>query len=144
MTDDRFETRILTESGSVHFQEYYVKNGARDRVLGVEFRGVEDAKPAPGVVDSIVNAEKVVICPSNPIVSIGTILSVKEIREAMKRTEAKKVAVSPIIAGAPVKGPADKLMSGLGLEVSALSVANLYRDFLDSLNFIFLLDTTVI
>lgn len=132
MSDDRFETRILTESGSIHFQEYYVKNGARDRVLGVEFKGVEDARPALGVIDSILNAEEVVICPSNPIVSIGTILSVKGIREALKQTEAKKVAVSPIIAGAPVKGPADKLMSGLGLEVSALSVANLYKDFLDT------------
>jgi LPPG:FO 2-phospho-L-lactate transferase len=73
----------------------------------------------------------VIVCPSNPVVSIGTILSVPGIREALQRTRAKKIAVSPIIAGAPVKGPAGKLMSGLGLEVSAFSVAKLYADFLD-------------
>lgn len=137
MTDDRFETRIVTKTASIHFQEYLVKRGARDDVLGVDFVGVEDARPAPSVIDSIVNAEEVIICPSNPIVSIGTILSVRGVREALKRTRAKKVAISPIIAGAPVKGPADRLMSGLGLEVSAFSVANLYKDFLDA----FILDT---
>lgn len=137
MTDDRFETRIVTKTASIHFQEYLVKRGARDDVLGVDFVSVEDARPAPSVIDSIVNAEEVIICPSNPIVSIGTILSVRGVREALKRTRAKKVAISPIIAGAPVKGPADRLMSGLGLEVSAFSVANLYKDFLDA----FILDT---
>lgn len=137
MTDDRFETRIITREGSMHFQEYLVKRGARDEVLGVEFVGVEDAKPAPGVIHSILNAEGVIVCPSNPIVSIGTILSVKGIREALRQTRARKVAITPIISGAPIKGPADKLMKGLGLEVSAYSVANLYKDFLD----IFILDT---
>ena len=136
MTDDRFETRIVTEQGSMHFQEYLVKRGAKDEVLGVEFVGVEDAKPAPGVIDSILNAEGVIICPSNPIVSIGTILSVKGIREALRQTRAMKVAITPIVSGAPIKGPADKLMRGLGLEVSAYSVANLYKDFLD----VFILD----
>ena len=137
MTDDKFETRIITREGSMHFQEYLVKRGARDKVLGVEFVGVEDAKPAPGVIHSILNAEGVIVCPSNPIVSIGTILSVKGIREALRQTTARKVAITPIISGAPIKGPADKLMKGLGLEVSAYSVANLYKDFLD----IFILDT---
>lgn len=137
MTDDRFETRIITRTGSIHFQEYLVKRSARDDVLGVEFIGIEDARPAQGVIDSVMNADEVVICPSNPIVSIGTILSVNGVREALKRTRAKKVAISPIIAGAPVKGPADKLMNGLGLEVSAFSVANLYKDFIGA----FILDT---
>ena len=137
MTDDKFETRIITREGSMHFQEYLVKRGARDEVLGVEFVGVEDAKPASGVIDSILNAEGVIVCPSNPIVSIGTILSVKGIREALRQTRAMKVAITPIVSGAPIKGPADKLMKGLGLEVSAYSVANLYKDFLD----IFILDT---
>ena len=137
MTDDKFETRIITGMGSVHFQEYLVKRGARDEVLGVEFLGAESANPAAGVVDSIRDAQLVLICPSNPIVSIGTILSVNGIRDAIRLTEAKKVAISPIIAGAPVKGPADKLMRGLGFEVSAYSVAKLYSDFLDT----FILDT---
>jgi LPPG:FO 2-phospho-L-lactate transferase len=74
----------------------------------------------------------VIVCPSNPIVSIGTILAVNGVRDALQHTDAKKVAISPIIAGAPVKGPADKLMRGLGFEVSAFSVAKLYSDFLDT------------
>ena len=78
------------------------------------------------------NAEMVIVCPSNPIVSIGTILSVKGIREALRKTSAKVVGVSPIVAGAPIKGPADKLLRGLGFEVSAFSVAKLYADFLDT------------
>lgn len=133
MTDDKFETRILTEDGAVHFQEYLVKRGAKDEVLGVEFLGAENAKPAAGVVEAIMDAELVIICPSNPVVSIGTILAVKGVREALQCTDAKKVAVSPIIAGAPVKGPADKLLRGLGLEVSAYSVAKLYLNFLDTI-----------
>jgi LPPG:FO 2-phospho-L-lactate transferase len=78
------------------------------------------------------NAERVIVCPSNPIVSIGTILAVNGVRKALRQTKAKKVAISPIVAGAPLKGPADKLLKGLGLEVSAYSVAKLYADFLDT------------
>jgi LPPG:FO 2-phospho-L-lactate transferase len=132
MTDGKFETRIVTGMGSLHFQEYLVKREAKDEVLDVEFLGAESANPAPGVVESIREAQLVIICPSNPIVSIGTILAVHGVRDAVKRTVAKKVAISPIIAGAPVKGPADKLMRGLGFEVSAYSVAKLYSDFLDT------------
>jgi LPPG:FO 2-phospho-L-lactate transferase len=137
MTDDKFETRIKIEAGSVHFEEYLVKRFARDEVLGVEFVGADEAKPALGVIDSIENAELVIVCPSNPIVSIGTILRVKGVREALRKSNAKKVAISPIVAGAPIKGPADKLLRGLGLEVSAYSVAKLYSDFLDT----FILDS---
>jgi LPPG:FO 2-phospho-L-lactate transferase len=132
MTDDKFETRIITEMGSVHFQEYLVKRGAKDEVLGVEFLGAEIANPAAGVLESIRKAQLVIICPSNPIVSIGTILAVKGVRDALRHTDAKRVAISPIIAGAPVKGPADKLLRGLGFQVSAYSVAKLYSDFLDT------------
>jgi LPPG:FO 2-phospho-L-lactate transferase len=132
MTDDRFETRVLIEDGSVHFEEYFVKRGCKDEVLGVEFVGADRVKPAAGVLEAIRDAERVIVCPSNPIVSIGTILTVDGVRDALRRSDAKKVAVSPIIAGAPVKGPADKLLRGLGLEVSAFSVAKLYSDFLDT------------
>jgi len=130
MTDDKFETRIVTRDGQIHFQEYLVKRGAKDEVFGVEFLGADNAKPAAGVTDSLVNAEIVIVCPSNPIVSIGTILAVKGVRDALRKTNAKKIAISPIVAGAPIKGPADKLLKGLGLEVSAYSVAKLYADFL--------------
>jgi LPPG:FO 2-phospho-L-lactate transferase len=132
MTDDRFETRIVTKEGTIHFEEYMVKQGAKDEVLGVKLFGADKAEPAPGVIEAIEQAERVVVCPSNPVVSIGTILAVKGIRGALKRTKARKVAVSPIIAGAPVKGPADKLLRGLDKEVSAFGVAELYRDFLDT------------
>jgi LPPG:FO 2-phospho-L-lactate transferase len=132
MTDDKFETRVLVEEGAVHFEEYFVKRGAKDEVLGVEFFGADKANPAAGVLESIRDAELLLVCPSNPIVSIGTILAVNGVRDAVRRTEAKKVAVSPIIAGVPVKGPADKLLRGLGFEVSAHSVAQLYSDFLDT------------
>jgi LPPG:FO 2-phospho-L-lactate transferase len=133
MTDDKFETHIRTKERLMHFEEYMVKLGGKEEVVGVEFVGANSAKPADGVLEAIEAAERVVICPSNPIVSIGTILSIKGIREALQRTKAKKVGVSPIIAGLPVKGPADKLMRGLGVEVSAFGVAKLYRDFLDVL-----------
>lgn len=132
MTNDRFATKIATDKATMHFQEYLVKRGAQDRVVNVVFEGAEEAQPAPGVVDSILESDVVIICPSNPIVSIGTILTVKNVRTALRETKAKVVAISPIVGGRPIKGPADKLMQGLGLEVSAYSVAKLYQDFLDT------------
>ncbi len=137
MSDDKFETWVRVEEGLIHFEEYFVRRHAEDKVLGVEFIGSDKAKPAPNVINSILNAEKVVVCPSNPIVSIGSILSVEGIRDALRKTNAKIVGVSPIVDGSPIKGPADKLMRGLGFEVSAFSVASLYSDFLDT----FVIDT---
>jgi len=132
MTDDKFETKIVTPQGTMHFQEYLVKRKAQDEVIDVLFEGAEEAKPAPGVVYSILKAEAVILCPSNPIVSIGTILSLKDVIKAVEETKAKVAAVSPIVGGSPIKGPADKLMRGLGLNVSAYAVADLYRAFLDA------------
>ncbi len=132
MTDNKVETKIKTPKGTMHFEEYHVKRQDRPRVLEVLFEGIEEANPAPRVVESIIKAEAVIICPSNPIVSIGTILSVNGIRAALKETKAKIAAVSPIIGGSPVKGPADKLMEGLGLEVTAFAVAESYKDFIDA------------
>lgn len=132
MSNDRIETKILTDVGAMHFQEYLVKRRAKDDVTGVLFEGAEKAQPAPGVTNAILNADAIIICPSNPIVSIGAILSLKDVRRGLIETDGKVTAVSPIVGGAPIKGPADKLMRGLGLEVSAYSVAHLYQDFLDS------------
>jgi LPPG:FO 2-phospho-L-lactate transferase len=132
MTNDAFETRVITAQGSIHFEEYMVKREAKDEVRGVEFLGADYAKPADGVIEAVMDSDLIAVCPSNPIVSIGTILAVNGVREALRQTKARKVAVSPIIAGAPLKGPADKLLKGLGLEVSAFSVAKLYADFLDT------------
>jgi LPPG:FO 2-phospho-L-lactate transferase len=131
MTNDWFETRVTTNEGSMHFEEYFVRKQAKDEVLGVEFVGAAKAKPSPGVLNAILEADKVVVCPSNPIVSIGTILSVEGIRDALKRTNAKVTGISPIVAGLPLKGPADKMLRSLGVEVSAFGVAKLYSDFLD-------------
>jgi len=131
MTNDKFETRIRTNKGLVHFEEYLVRNQAKDEVVGTEFVGANAAKPAMGVVEAIMNSRLIIVCPSNPIVSIGTILAVNGVKDALQRTNAKVVAVSPIVAGAPIKGPADKLFRGLGLEVSAFGVAKLYADFAD-------------
>jgi len=116
----------------MHFQEYMVKRMMKDNVLGLRFEGANEARPCDELMTAINEASGIIICPSNPIVSIGTILSLKGVRTALRETRAKIVAVSPIIAGAAVKGPAEKLMRGLGLEVSALSVASLYKDFLDT------------
>jgi LPPG:FO 2-phospho-L-lactate transferase len=132
MTDDLFKTYIKTENGTIHFEEYFVKRQFRDEVLGVEFLGAEKAKPAPGVLDALFEAKMVVVCPSNPIVSVGTILAVGGIRDALRKTKARVVGVSPIVGGVPIKGPADRLMRSLGFEVSAFGVAKLYSDFLDA------------
>lgn len=132
MTNDKFQTYIKTGTGTIHFEEYFVKRQFRDEVLGVEFSGAEKANPAPEVLEALFEAEMVVVCPSNPIVSIGTILAVAGVRDALRQTEARVVGVSPIVGGVPIKGPADKLMRGLGLEVSAFGVAKLYSDFLDA------------
>lgn len=131
MTNDKVETMVLTDKGLMPFQDYFVKRGFQDEVRNVIYKGIEEAKPARGVIESIMNARGVIICPSNPIVSIGTIISIKGVREALRETKAKIIGISPIIGGAAVKGPADKMLKGLGLEASAYGVAQLYRDFLD-------------
>jgi LPPG:FO 2-phospho-L-lactate transferase len=111
----------------VHFEEYLVRDGAPDDVAGVDLSAAARATPAPGVLEAIAAADAVLLCPSNPVVSIGPILAVPGIRAALARTGAPVVAISPIIGGAPVKGPADRLLRGIGVEVSARGVAGLYR-----------------
>ena len=133
MTNDEFETRIETDAGWMHFEEYYVRRGFRDEVRGVEFRGADNARPAPGVLEALGGADIVIVAPSNPIVSIGTILAVPGIRDTLRRRDKPVVAISPIVAGLPLKGPADKLMLHHGAEVSPKGVARLYADFLDRL-----------
>lgn len=135
MTDDPVATYVTIAEDDrereLHFQEFWVRRGARDDVRGVRLDGAERARPGPGVLDAIASAEAVLIAPSNPIVSIGTILAVPGIREAVRDTRAPVVGVSPIVGGAPVRGMADKLMPSAGVEVSALGAATLYRDLLD-------------
>lgn len=131
MSDQSIQTHILTPAGLLHFEEYFAQRHCSDPVQDVQFVGAEVAKPAPGVLDAIKEAEAILIAPSNPIVSIGSILSVPGIHDALHEASGMVVAVSPLVGGAPIKGPADKLMSGLHMEVSAVGVARYYRDFLD-------------
>lgn len=133
MSDDRVETWIETDEGEMHFQEYYIKHAMRPEVLGVNIKGAREASPAPLVLDSIDDADLVIICPSNPIISIGPILEVNGVREKLVGAPGLKVAISPLMRGKPLKGPADKLMKGLGMEASSTQVARLYADFLDIL-----------
>ncbi|HEU0000553.1 MAG TPA: 2-phospho-L-lactate transferase, partial [Ktedonobacteraceae bacterium] len=131
MSDQPVQTHIQTPAGLLHFQEYMVKRHCSDEVQDVVFVGANEAKPAPGVLDALKDAEAILLAPSNPIVSIGSILAVPGIHDILHEASGMVVAVSPIVGGAPIKGPADKLMSGLGMEVSAVGVARHYRDFLD-------------
>ena len=136
MTDDPVATRVLVtdEEGhelDLHFQEYWVGRRARDEVLSVRLAGAEDARPGPGVLEALAGAEAILLAPSNPVVSIGTILSIPRVRDAVRASAAPVVGVSPIVGGAPVRGMADKLMPAAGAEVTAAGAASLYRDFLD-------------
>jgi len=131
MSNDRVETRIQTPEGEISFQEYFVKRHWSVDVSGVAYAGAEASRPAPGVIEAIRDASGVIVCPSNPVTSIGPILAVPGIRAALEETRAPIMAVSPIIVGAPVSGPADKLMAAAGMDVSSFGVAKAYADFID-------------
>lgn len=133
MSDSRVETRVDTPSGELSFEEYFVQRWYQDPVESVRFAGAADATPAPGVIEAIRSAELVLLAPSNPVTSIGPILAVPGIREAMRESRARTVAVSPIVGGAAVSGPAGTLMAAQGFAVSIAGVADCYHDFLDLL-----------
>ncbi len=133
MTEKWVPTQIVTDVGLMHFEEYLVKRKAKDAVEDVIFDGIDGAVPSPGVLEAIEQAEIIIVCPSNPVVSIGPILAVPGIRQGIMKADVSCVGVSPIIGGKPVKGPADKLMEGKGIEVSALGVAQTYQEVVDVL-----------
>ena len=133
MSDDVIETRILTPKGDISFQEFFVRDRWSLEVDTVYFAGVERSRPAPGVIDAIRSAAAVVICPSNPVTSIGPILAVPGVRTALREARGPVLAVSPVVGGAAVSGPAGKLMAAAGLEVSAFGVAKAYAEFLDTI-----------
>ena len=130
VSDDRVETRVVLADGGdeVNFQEYFVKHRHAVAVSAVRFAGIEAASPAPGVLDAISTADAIVIAPSNPIVSIGPVLAVPGVREAVAARRDRTVAVSPIVGGAALKGPADRMLVELGHESSVVGVARLYAD----------------
>jgi LPPG:FO 2-phospho-L-lactate transferase len=133
MADEPVRTIVITDQGPRPFQEYLVRDGAARDVRGVRFDGVDRARPARGVLEAIRAADGIVVCPSNPVISVGPILAVPGIHEALGATPAPIVGVSPVVGGRALKGPTDKFLIGLHHEVSAVSVARLYRDFLDLL-----------
>src|SRR5271156_5276360 len=133
MSNSRVETRVLTPVGDLSFEEYFVQRWYQDPVNSVRFAGASDAEPAPGVIEAIVSADAVIIAPSNPVTSIGPILAVPGIREALLRARGKIAAISPIVGNAPVAGPAGILMAAQGLPCSIAGVAQAYEDFLDVL-----------
>jgi LPPG:FO 2-phospho-L-lactate transferase len=131
MCDEPVSTVLKTPEGLLEFQEYFVRRGQRDEVLGVELRGMEKARVPTEVARAISCADTIVFCPSNPVVSIGPILAVPGIRRLLEESSAPKVAVSPIVGGRALKGPADKMLRSLGYEVSAVGVAQMYEGIVD-------------
>ena len=129
MSDQPVPTIIESNEGAMHFQKYLVKRRAEPIVEGIRFAGVEQARPAPGVLEAIREAERIIICPSNPLISIGPILAVPRIREELRARKEDVVAVCPIVGGKSLKGPSDKMLAQLGYEATALGVAKLYSDF---------------
>jgi LPPG:FO 2-phospho-L-lactate transferase len=132
-TDDRLRTMVTIPEGEVDFQTYYVRRGHADPVLGLRFDGAEAARPAPGVLEAIAGADVVVIAPSNPFISIDPILAVPGIRAAVAARRERVVAVSPIVAGKALRGPAAAMLGSLGHETSAVGVAGLYQSLAGSL-----------
>jgi LPPG:FO 2-phospho-L-lactate transferase len=133
MSNSRVETRVLTPAGDLSFEEYFVQRWYQDPVESVRFAGASDAEPGPGVIEAIRSTDLVLLAPSNPVTSIGPILAVPGIREALRESRARTVAVSPIVGGAAVTGPAGILMAAQGFAVSIAGVADFYHDFLDLL-----------
>jgi LPPG:FO 2-phospho-L-lactate transferase len=129
-TNDRLRTKVTTDAGELDFQEWFVARGHRDRVTGLRYEGAESAQPAPGVLDAIAAAELVVLAPSNPFVSIEPILAVPGIRGAVASKSV--AAISPLAGGKAFRGPLAEMMASLGQEATALGVARLYGDLVDT------------
>ena len=131
MTEDAVSTMIITRAGKLHFQEFWIARKGEPEVLDVQFDGIEKAKPTKAVINALMRESVVLIGPSNPITSIGPILSLAGMKDLLKRK--RVVAISPIVGDKPVSGPAGKFMHAKGFEVSASGVYNCYKDFLDVL-----------
>ncbi|HEX2293348.1 MAG TPA: 2-phospho-L-lactate transferase [Gaiellaceae bacterium] len=132
-TDDHLRTWIRTAAGELTFQDWFVRRGHRDEVDGVRYEGAEDARAAPGVLDALEGADLILIAPSNPYVSIGPVLAVQEIREAIHARRVPCVAVSPLIGGRAVKGPADRMLSRLQGGTDPVQVTQCYKGLVDAL-----------
>jgi LPPG:FO 2-phospho-L-lactate transferase len=131
MSNERVHTHVkLKGKAAVPFQEYFVRGRARGAVEAIELRSIEAARPAPGVLEAIGHADAIVLAPSNPFVSLGPILQLAGVREALRDKRDRVAAISPIVGGKAIKGPADRMMRGLGYQASPIGIAKLYRDFI--------------
>jgi LPPG:FO 2-phospho-L-lactate transferase len=129
MSDDRVRTFVkLRGRRAIPFQEYFVRGRARGAVEKIELRGISDARPTPAVLAAIRKSAAIILAPSNPFVSLGPILQLTGVRDLLRRVKSRAAAISPIVSGKTIKGPADKMLRGLGMEVSPLGVARLYRN----------------
>ncbi|QGQ19715.1 2-phospho-L-lactate transferase [Cellulomonas sp. JZ18] len=126
MSDEEVETHVVTDAGTIHFEEWWVRHRAAVPARGFVQAGVERARPAPGVLDALATADVVVVPPSNPVVSVGTVLGVPGVRDALRATAAPVVAVSPVVGGAPVRGMADACLAAIGVATDAVAVARHY------------------
>ena len=133
MSDEPVATVLDTPAGPLEFQEYFVRRGQRDEVRGVEFRGIEETRPTREALDRLRGSDAIVLCPSNPVVSLGPILAVPGMREALEASAAPKIAVSPIIGGKALKGPADRMLASTGHDSSAAGVAAIFAGLVDAL-----------
>jgi LPPG:FO 2-phospho-L-lactate transferase len=131
MTDQKVRTKIVSGNKTIDFQEYFVRNEMKDEVTDVFFQGANNAKPAPGIIEALTQADRIIICPSNPILSIGPVLAIPGIRQAIVKRKVETVVISPIIAGKTLKGPADKVLASMGYEASVRGVAEYYRGLVD-------------
>ncbi|MFN2484758.1 MAG: 2-phospho-L-lactate transferase CofD family protein, partial [Candidatus Limnocylindria bacterium] len=136
MSDDAVRTRLETDEGLLDFQTYFVARGQRDEVRGVILDGIDTARPTADVIGALREADLIVFAPSNPIVSVGPIVALPGVRDAIRAAGVPRVAVSPIVAGRALRGPADRMLASLGQEATALGVARLYVGLID----VFVLD----
>ena len=132
VTDDPHPTMVITDDGELEFQDYFVRRRAADAVRGFRFPGAATAQPAPGVLEALREASVVIVAPSNPFVSVGPLLEVAGVRDALVGARGARIAISPIVGGEAIKGPAADMMRALGHEVSAVAVAKMYAGFVDA------------
>jgi len=128
VTDNTIETRIITDKGDLHLQEFWVKHRGLDEVKGIEYQGAEKVRPNPDAMNAIHDSNLIVIAPGNPLTSIGPMLAIKGIRKELAKKKTKVVAISPIIGNSAISGPTGKYLEAAGIEVSALGVAKMYAD----------------
>ena len=129
-SNDKIETTIISNDDEMHLQEFWVKNKGKLDISDVKYKGIDNAKPAEGVIKSIKEADKIIITPGNPISSIGPTIFIKEIKKALQKSRSKKILVSPIIHKKPVSGPAGKMFTAKGYDISVTGLTKYYKDFI--------------